>query len=390
MREARRIQALPPYLFAEIDAKVAQARQRGVDVISLGIGDPDRPTPGPVVAELCRRAQDPATHRYPSYQGMPAFRQAVARWYRERFGVSLDPDREVVALIGSKEGIAHVALCFVDPGDVVLVPDPAYPVYAGGTLLAGGEVVTLPLRPERGWLPDLSEVPVEAARRAKILWLNYPNNPTGATAPANFFADVVRFAREYDLLVCHDAAYSEVAFDGYRAPSFLQVPGGKEVGLEFHSLSKTYNMTGWRVGWAAGAAPAVEALARLKSNVDSGVFDAVQWAAVAALEGPEEPVDAMRALYQRRRDLACRRLADLGWPVEPPRATFYIWLPTPGGMDSRSFAARVLDAAGVVVTPGVGYGARGEGYFRISLSLPEERLSEALDRLERAGIRYHA
>ncbi|MDI3279950.1 MAG: LL-diaminopimelate aminotransferase [Bacillota bacterium] len=386
MKTAKRIENLPPYLFAEIDRQIAEARQKGVDVISLGIGDPDRPTPDHVVERLCKEAHNPVHHRYPSYEGLLEFRAAVAGWYERRFGVHLDPRTEVVTLIGSKEGIAHISWCYVDPGDVNLVPDPGYPVYHTGTILAGGEVYRLPLRPERGFLPDLSAVPSEVARRAKLLFLNYPNNPTGAVATLQFFADVVAFARQYDLLVCHDAAYSEIGFDGYRAPSFLQVPGAKEVGIEFHSLSKTYNMTGWRLGWAAGQAEAIEALGRVKTNIDSGVFQAIQLAGVEALTGSQEHVQAMCNLYQERRDAVIGALRELGWPVTPPQAGIYVWAPVPAGYTSVSFAARVLEECGVVVTPGVGYGEGGEGFFRISLCVPKERIEEAFRRWRQRGI----
>ncbi len=388
MRTAQRIQNLPPYLFAEIERKIEEARAAGVDVISLGIGDPDRPTPEHIVRALQREAAEPRNHRYPSYRGLDAFRAAVSSWYERRFGVRLDPDREVLSLIGSKEGIAHAPLAFVDPGDATLVPDPGYPVYAIATLFAGGMAHPMPLLEANGYLPDLSEIPSDIARRARMMFINYPNNPTGAVAPLSFFEEVVRFAREYDLVVCHDAAYSEVAFGGYRPHSFLEVEGAKDVGIEFHSLSKTYNMTGWRIGWAAGSAPVIEALGRIKTNIDSGVFEAIQRAAIEALTGPEEPVDAMRALYEERMKAAVDGLSSLGWEIEAPKATFYLWAPTPAGTSSTEFAAALLEKAGVVVTPGVGYGERGEGYFRISVCLEVERIREAFDRMKKAGIRY--
>jgi LL-diaminopimelate aminotransferase len=390
MEQARRITSLPPYLFAEIDRKIAEARRRGVDVISLGIGDPDQPTPASVVEEACRQARDPANHRYPSYEGLPAFRQAVAGWYERRFGVRLDPQAEVVTLIGSKEGIAHLSLCYVDPGDVNLVPDPGYPVYEIGTSFAGGTVHRMPLLAARGFLPDLTAIPTEVARRAKLLFLNYPNNPTGAVASPGFFAEVVAFARQYDVLVCHDAAYSEISFDGYVAPSFLETPGAREVGVEFHSLSKTYNMTGWRIGWMVGNAAAVEALGRVKTNIDSGVFQAIQYAGAVALRDEASHPQAMSRLYQERRDLLCDGLRNLGWPIEPPRASIYVWVPCPPGTTSTAFATLLLETAGVVVTPGVGYGQHGEGYFRLSLSVGISRIREALSRLEKAGIRFDA
>lgn len=379
--EAQRIQNLPPYLFARIEQAIADKKAQGVDVISLGIGDPDLPTPDRIIEEGARELHNPANHQYPSTAGLAAYRQAVADWYGRRFGVSLDPEKEVVSLIGSKEGIAHLPWCYVDPGDVVLVPDPGYPVYDAGTILAGGETYYLPLTAENGFLPDLAEIPDAVARKAKVIFINYPNNPTGATASREFFAQVVDFARRHEILVCHDAAYSEIAFDGYRPPSFLETPGAKEVGIEFHSVSKTYNMTGWRAGWAVGNADAVQALGRLKSNLDSGVFQAVQYAAIAALNGPRDEVQALCELYRERRDLVVDTLNGLGWRLEKPRATFYIWAPVPSGHTAVSFAELVLEKAGVVVTPGTGYGAQGEGYFRISLTLPAPRLVEAMQRI---------
>ena len=388
MKVARRIQAIPPYLFAQIDRKIAEAKATGVDVISFGIGDPDRPTPAHVVDELKRAVEDPYNHRYPSYEGLPAYRKAVADWYARRFGVALDPDREVVSLIGSKEGIAHISLCYVDPADINLVPDPGYPVYALGTIFADGEPWKFSLRAEKDFLPDFSEIPSDVARRAKLLFLNYPNNPTGAVADLEFFAEAVDFARQYDLVICHDAAYTEIAFDGYRPPSFLQTPGAKEVGIEFHSVSKTYNMTGWRLGWACGNPDVIEALGRLKTNIDSGVFQAVQYAGIAALQGSDEPVQAMCRVYQERRDVLVRALRDLGCPITPPKATIYVWTPVPEGHTSTSFAELLLEKTGIVVTPGVGYGDAGEGFVRFSLCLEVERIKTAVERLRRAGIRW--
>jgi LL-diaminopimelate aminotransferase len=378
---ARRIDKLPPYLFVEISRKIAEKRAQGVDVISFGIGDPDMPTPPHVIDALVEAARDPASHRYPETEGLPEFRRAVAEWYERRFGLSLDPQREVLSLIGSKDGIGHIALCFIDPGDVALVPDPAYPVYAVGTLFAGGEPYYLPLREENGFLPDLDAVPPDVARRAKLLWLNYPNNPTGAVAGLDFFERAVAFARRHDLAVCHDGPYSEVAFDGYRPVSFLQAPGAREVGVEFHSLSKTYNMTGWRIGMAVGNARMIDALMRVKSNLDSGVPLAIQRMAIAALEGPQDCIDEHNAVYQRRRDRLVEALRALGLAVQPPRASLYVWARVPEGHTSMEFATRLLDDVGVVVTPGVGYGAAGEGYVRLSLTIPDDRLEEGLRRL---------
>jgi LL-diaminopimelate aminotransferase len=381
MQLAHRIEKLPPYLFVEISRKIAEKRAQGVDVVSFGVGDPDIPTPPHVIDALVEAARDPASHRYPETEGLPEFRRAVAGWYERRFGLSLDPRREVLSLIGSKDGIGHVALCFIDPGDLALVPDPAYPVYAVGTLFAGGEPYYLPLREENGFLPDLDAVPADVARRAKLLWLNYPNNPTGAVAGLDFFERAVAFARRYDLAVCHDGPYSEVAFDGYRPVSFLQAAGAREVGVEFHSLSKTYNMTGWRIGMAVGNAAMIDALMRVKSNLDSGVPQAIQRMAIVALEGPQDCIDEHNAVYQRRRDRLVEALRALGLSVQPPRASLYVWARVPKGYTSMGFATRLLDDVGVVVTPGVGYGAAGEGYVRLSLTIPDERMEEGLRRL---------
>ena len=382
MQFAERIEKLPPYLFVEISRKIAEKRAQGVDVISFGIGDPDIPTPPHVIDALVEAARDPASHRYPETEGLPEFRRAVAEWYERRFGLSFDPQREVLSLIGSKDGIGHVALCFIDPGDLALVPDPAYPVYAVGTLFAGGEPYYLPLREENGFLPDLDAVPADVARRAKLIWLNYPNNPTGAVAGLDFFERAVAFARRHDLAVCHDGPYSEVAFDGYRPVSFLQAAGAREVGVEFHSLSKTYNMTGWRIGMAVGNAAMIDALMRVKSNLDSGVPQAIQRMAIAALEGPQDCIEEHNAVYQRRRDRLVEALRALGLSVQPPRASLYVWARVPQGYTSMKFATRLLDDVGVVVTPGVGYGAAGEGYVRLSLTIPDARLEEGLRRLK--------
>ncbi|MER3419093.1 MAG: LL-diaminopimelate aminotransferase, partial [Chloroflexota bacterium] len=372
---------LPPYLFAEISRKIAEKRAQGVDVISFGIGDPDLPTPPHVIEALKRAADDPANHRYPETEGLPELRRAMARWYERRFGVMLDPDKEVVPLIGSKEGIAHVALCLVDPGDVALVPDPAYPVYAVGTMFAGGEVYPLPLTEEHRFLPDLDAVPADVARRARVLWINYPNNPTAACASLDFFERVVHFAQRYDLAVCHDLAYADVAYDGYVPPSFLEVPGARQVGIEFNSLSKAYNMTGWRVGMAVGNAALVDALTRVKSNLDSGIPQAIQQMAIAAMDGPQDAIAAHNAVYQRRRDRVVEVLRAIGLTVEPPKASLYIWAKLPEGERSIEFATRLLEDTGVVVTPGIGYGAHGEGYIRLSLTTPDDRIDEGLRRL---------
>ncbi|MBI2237059.1 MAG: LL-diaminopimelate aminotransferase [Actinobacteria bacterium] len=382
MRVARRIESLPPYLFAELDKKLAARRAAGASIISLGVGDPDLPTPQHVVDALREAALDPATHRYPSYYGSPEFREAVAGWYRRRFGVDLDPESEILALIGSKEGLGHLSVAFVDPGDEALVPDPGYPVYGISTLLAGGTPVSLPMVPENGFLPDLGAAPV--TERTKILWLNYPSNPTAAVADLDTFERAVAFAREHDLLLAHDAAYSEITFDGYVAPSVLQAPGARDVGVEFNSLSKFSNMTGWRIGFCVGNAEAIRGLSVVKTNLDSGQFTAIQRAAVAALTGPEDHLDELRAAYQRRRDVVVDGLNALGWSLKPPLGSIYVWVPTPEGESSAEFADFLLDEAGVFVAPGTGYGARGEGYVRISLTTADDQLAEAMDRIARA------
>lgn len=383
MEEARRIQSLPPYLFARIDEKIAEAKAKGVDVISLGIGDPDRPTPDHIVERLVEAAHNPENHRYPSYVGMLEFRQAVAEWYKQRSPkIELDPKTEVVTLIGSKEGIAHINLCYLNPGDIALIPDPGYPVYGIGAILAGGVPYAMPLREENGFLPDLEAIPGDIAQKAKIMFLNYPNNPTAAIADEAFYAKAIAFAKVNDIVICHDAAYSEIGFDGYKAPSFLQIPGAKDVGIEFHSMSKTYNMTGWRIGWAAGNAKVIEALGRIKSNIDSGVFQAIQEASIAGLLGPQDVIEAVSKVYQERRDLVIEGLNALGWNLEKTKAAVYVWAQVPKGYTSASFAELVLEKAGVVITPGNGYGEYGEGYFRVTLTIDTQRLKEALIRMK--------
>jgi len=381
MQMAKRIEALPPYLFVEISRKIAEKRAKGEDVISLAIGDPDLPTPGHVIERLCQAARDPANHRYPESEGLPQLRRAIARWYEERFGITLDPDKEVLPLIGAKEGVGHIALCFIDPGDIALVPDPAYPVYSIGTMFAGGSSHYMPLTEENDFLPDLDAIPPEIAQKAKLMWIDYPNNPTAAVADLDFFERAVAFANRYDIAVCHDGPYTEVAFDGYRAPSFLQAPGAMEIGVEFHSLSKTFNMTGWRVGMVVGNATIIDALARVKSNLDSGIPQAIQHAAIEALSGPQDCIELHNAIYQRRRDLLLKVLAEIGLVARPPQASLYIWARIPQGYTSLDFAAKLLDEAGVVVTPGIGYGRYGEGFIRLSLTIPDKRLEEAAERL---------
>jgi LL-diaminopimelate aminotransferase len=383
---ADRVKNLPPYLFKEIDRLKAELIARGVDVINLGVGDPDLPTPKHIIERLKEAAEDPANHQYPSYSGMNDFKGAVARWYQRRFGVDLDPVSEVITLIGSKEGIAHLPLAFINPGDLALIPSPAYPVYGVAVMFAGGTTHEMPLLKENGFLPDLDAIPADVAKRAKLLFINYPNNPTGATAEADFFRKVVAFAREYDVIVCHDAAYTEMAFDGYRPMSFLEVPGAKEVGIEFHSLSKTYNMTGWRLGFAVGHAKVLEGLGQIKSNVDSGAFNAVQLAGITALESDQSCVQEMQAIYQERRDVLIRGLREVGLHAEPPKATFYVWCPTPPGMTSAQFTSLLLKEAGIVTTPGSGFGAPGEGYVRMALTVSKERIQEAVERIRKVSF----
>ena len=383
---AERLKKVPPYLFKEIDRKKAEVRARGEDILHQSIGDPDLPTPPHIIEALKKAAEDPGNHRYPSYSGMGDFKEAVAKWYQERFGVELDPDTEVVSLIGSKEGIAHFPLAFVNPGDVALVPAPAYPVYHIATMFAGGESYFMPLLSENSFLPDLNAIPDKITSKARIMFLNYPNNPTSAVADLEFFRKVVEFARNNNILVCHDAAYTEMAFDGYRPPSFLAADGAKEVGIEFHSLSKTYNMTGWRIGFAVGNREAIDGLGAIKSNIDSGVFQAVQMAGIEAIRGDQSCVRDMVQVYSRRRDLMVKGLQDVGFEVESPRATFYLWIKVPEGYTSSDLTERLLEDAGLVVTPGNGFGEPGEGYFRIALTQKRERLTEAVQRLKALSL----
>ena len=389
MKFAKRLDAVPPYLFAELERKIVQKRREGVDVISLGIGDPDQPTPEPVVEALAAAARDPSTHRYPSNQGADKFRTAGADFYRERFGVELDPATEIVPALGGKEAVGHVCLALLDPGDICLSPDPGYPPYTSGPLFSGAEVHYLPLEETNGFLPDLDAVPHDVAARANLLFLNYPNNPTGAIVQPGYFERAVEFARRHDLALVHDNAYSEICFDGYRAPSFLETPGAKDVGIEIFSPSKGWNMTGWRSGIVAGNAEIVEHYRHLKTNLDSGMFEAVQRATVAALTEARDFPGEMSEIYARRRDLVAEALAAIGLPVDLPRATPYFWVRVPEGYTSESFAELVLERAGVVVAPGPAYGPSGEGYFRISLTVPDDRLEEAVRRIEtslQAGI----
>lgn len=383
MKENTAMQNLPPYLFARIEKKIAAAKEQGIDIINLGIGDPDLPTPKHIIDRMASSIYDSANHQYPSSVGLLEYRQTVADWYRQRFRVELDPQTEVVSLLGSKEGIAHVSFAYLNKDDISLVPDPGYPVYGIGTLLAGGKPYTMPLKAENAFLPVLEDIPADIAKQAKLLFLNYPNNPTGAIADIEFFNKVVQFAKDYDILVCHDAPYSEMAYEGIKLPSFLQAEGAKEVGIEFHSLSKTYNMTGWRIGWAVGNPQAIEVLGRFKSNVDSGVFQAIQYAGIQALNGPQESIGEMCRIYQERRDIAVAGLNKMGWNIQPPQATFYLWAPVPKGYTSASFAELILEKTGVIITPGNGYGEHGEGYFRIALTVDKERMQEAFDRMHK-------
>ena len=382
MRPSQRLSRIPPYLFAELEHKIADRRAQGIDVISLGIGDPDTPTPSVVVDALARAGADPGTHQYPSNRGRAEFREGVSAFYERRFGVTLDPATEVVPALGAKECIFNLNLAFLDPGDLALAADPGYPVYTAGPLLAGAEPFLMPLVPERGFAPELSAIPADARERARLLYLNYPNNPTGAVVPDGLFAEVVEFARAHDVLMVHDASYTETTFDGYVAPSFLATPGAKEVGVEVFSLSKGYNMTGWRTAAIVGNAEALESYWRLKTNIDSGMFEAVQLAAVAAL-GPDgdEAAREMSAVYERRRDLVCDALAEIGVTVTPPRGTIYVWAPVPEGHTSASYCEMVLEESAVVVSPGGAYGPNGEGFFRISLTIDDDRLREAVERL---------
>jgi LL-diaminopimelate aminotransferase len=382
VRFAKRLDAVPPYLFAELERKIAEKRREGVDVISLGIGDPDLPTPRAVVDALAEGAADPQTHQYPTNHGSDEFREAAAGFYQKRFGVELDPASEVVPALGGKEAVGHIALALLDPGDVCLSPDPGYPPYTSGPVFAGAQVHYLPLRAENGFLPDLESIPSEVLARANLLFLDYPNNPTGAVVEEGYFARAVELAWANDLVVVHDNAYSELCFDGYLAPSFLETPGAKEVGVEIFSLSKGWNMTGWRSGLVAGNAEVVERYRQLKTNLDSGMFEAVQRATVVALTEAREFPREMSAVYERRRDLVAEGLAAIGLHVEPPKATPYFWVPVPEGHTSASFSELVLEQAGVVVSPGPAYGPSGEGFFRISLTVPDERLEEAVQRIE--------
>jgi LL-diaminopimelate aminotransferase len=386
IEKSDRLNSLPPYLFKEIDRQKEEVRKRGVDIIDLGVGDPDMPTPPHIIEALNKGAIDPANHRYPSYSGMGDFNEAVARWYKRRFNVDLDYENEVVTLIGSKEGIAHVPLAFINAGDLALVTSPGYPVYHIGVQFAGGQVYFMDLLKENDFLPDLNAVPEEIADKARMMFINYPNNPTSAVANRSFFQEVVAFAESNNIIVCHDAAYTEMAFDGYRPISFLEVEGAKAVGIEFHSLSKTYNMTGWRIGFAVGRAEIIQALGQIKSNIDSGAFQAVQIAGIAALEENQDCVGNMNKVYTERRDILVDGLVELGLSVEKPRATFYVWIEAPKRYNSAEFTRHLLSKGGIVVTPGNGFGEAGEGYVRMALTVDKERMKEAVERIKSIGF----
>lgn len=381
IRTAQRVQDLPPYLFVEISRKIAEQREKGVRVISFGIGDPDLPTHPHIVDALHEHADVPANHRYPETEGLPELRECIARWMAQRFEVSLDPATEIVPLIGAKEGIANSALCFIDPGDVALVPDPAYPVYAIGTMFAGGTSHYMALTEENGFLPDLDAIPADVRQRARVLWINYPNNPTGALGDIEFFERAAQFGLENEIAVLHDNAYCDVTFDGYEAPAYLQAPSAKAAGMEYFSLSKTFNMTGWRLGWACGNAELVDPLLRVKSNIDSGIPQAIQQMAIAALDGDQSVIAANNAIIQRRRDKVVNALRSIGLEVTNPKASLYIWAKIPEGDTSADFAARLIEEQGVVVTPGNGYGPAGEGYIRLSLTLPDDEVDEGVERI---------
>jgi LL-diaminopimelate aminotransferase len=383
---ATRIKTLPPYLFAAIDKMKQEAIARGVDIINLGIGDPDLPTPAPIIDSLAKAAKDPKHHQYPSYEGMLSFRKAVTDWYKRRFKVTLDPTNEVLTLIGSKEGIGHIHLAFVDPGDIVLVPSPGYPVYPVGTGFSGGVSHIMPLTRANGFLPDLNAIPKEVAKKAKLMWLNSPNNPTSVIMTKDYFKRAIEFAQDNQIIICHDAAYSEIYYDGQRPASFMEVEGAKDVGVEFHSLSKTYNMTGWRLGFVVGNKDVLAGLGKVKSNLDSGCFEAVQEAGITALDLDDSVTDGIRTIYQERRDTLIPGLKQLGLEVDAPPAAFYIWVTVPKGYTSTSFTAHLLEKTGIVTTPGNGFGAPGEGYVRMTVCTTKERLAEAVERIKKIGF----
>ncbi|MBS0017308.1 MAG: LL-diaminopimelate aminotransferase [Arthrospira sp. SH-MAG29] len=389
MQFAKRLEKIPPYLFAEIDRRRIELVAQGVDIINIGVGDPDQPTLDHIRVAMHEAIEDPSNHNYPPYRGMIEYREAAIAWMSRRFGVTgLNPETEIISSVGSKEAIHNTALAFVEGGDIVLIPDPGYPVYRTSTLFAGGEPYYVPLKAQNGFLPDLQAIPEEIARRAKLFWVNYPNNPTGAIATLQDFSTMVDFCQKFDILLCHDHAYSEVCYEGYRAPSVLEIPGAKDIAIEFHSLSKSYNMTGWRIGFVVGNEIGIKGLSQVKTNVDSGVFKAIQKAAIAAYLTPDSDRQKLNDIYQHRRDLVISGLRSLGWKIEPPKATLYIWVPVPSNYTSTDFAKLLLEKCGVIVPPGNGYGAGGEGFIRIALTNKESRIQEAIDRIGNAGIRY--
>lgn len=388
MKVSERLEKIPPYLFAEIDRKIAEERAKGIDIISLGIGDPDTPTLAPIVEEMHKAIDNPKNHDYPPYNGTEKFRKSAGDWMKKRFGVNLDADKEIIANIGSKEAIAHVFFAYVDKGDYTLVPDPGYPVYHNATVFAGGTPYHMPLLEENGYLPDFDKIPEDIAKKSKLMFLNYPNNPTGAVADLEFYKKAVAFCKKYNILLCSDMAYSEMTFDGYKAPSVLQVEGAKDIALEFYSHSKSYNMTGWRVGFVCGNADAIKALGTIKNNIDSGTFKAIQDAASAAFTIDPKYIEDLNKMYQNRRDIAQEGFKKLGWDVKPSKATFYLWLPVTRGMTSEEFVTQMLEKAHVVVPSGRGYGQYGEGYFRVALTKDEDTIKECIRRMNDAGIRY--
>jgi LL-diaminopimelate aminotransferase len=389
MQLTERVKKIPPYLFATIDKKKAEARAKGMDIVDLGIGDPDLPTPDFIVDAMAAAIRKPENHNYPPYEGTLAFREAVARWYLHRFGVTLDPKNEVVSLIGSKEGIAHAFLTFLDPGDIALLPDPGYPAYKVNALIAGGVPYMVPAPASQNYEPDLEAIPADVLKKSKMIFLNYPGNPTGALASDAFYERAIAFAKKHDILICTDMAYSEVYYEGQKPRSILEFPGGKDVAIEFHTLSKTFNMTGWRIGMVVGNEEAVQALGKIKTNMDSGIFKAIQEAVIPALDEKADTfVAAQNVIYQKRRDIIVDGLRELGWDLPSPKATFYIWAPVPKGYTSESFTLHLLDTIGVLVVPGNGYGDNGEGYFRISITTYEARLHEAVARLKKANVRF--
>ena len=388
MKTSQRLEKIPPYLFAQIDKKIDEAKEKGINIISLGIGDPDMPTLPNIVGAMHEAVYKPENHDYPPYQGTKEFRKASANWMKKRFNVELDYDSEMLALIGSKEGLAHVFFAFVDSNDIVLVPDPGYPVYKNGTILAGGEIYLMPLLAQNNFLPNFEKIPPEIAKRAKLMFLNYPNNPTGAVADLEFYQKAVDFAKKYDILICNDQAYSEMTYDNYIASSILEIEGAKDCAIEFYSHSKSYNMTGWRIGFACGNKEAIKALGTIKNNIDSGVFKAIQEAGIEAYNTPKSEIEKLNKIYQKRRNIVENALKELGWNIKPTKGTFYLWLPTPNNMPSADFCEMLIERTGVVVVPGVGYGENGEGYFRIALTKDEKIIREAMERIKKAGIKY--